>query len=390
MTTSYAAAIDTVELVDHVQLLSELVAIDSINPDLVPGAAGEERIARYVADWMRREGLETALDEAAPGRLSAVGVARGSGGGRPLMLNAHLDTVGVAGMEQPHTPRVEGGRLYGRGAYDMKGSLAAILLAGARVRRLGLRGDVIITAVCDEEYASIGTSSVLKRWTADAAIVTEPTGLDICVAHKGFLWFEVQSHGVAAHGSKPESGVDAIAKTGRVLTGIEELDQRLRAQPRHSLLGSGSIHASLISGGQELSSYPEHCGLSVERRTVPGESQAEAEAQMAAILEQAMARDPAAKFTCRTSLVREPFEVDREAPIVRTLDVHVAAVRGAEPLYYGDTPWMDAALTSAAGVPTVVFGPGGGGAHAVVEWSNLDEVAQAVEILTRVAQDYCG
>jgi acetylornithine deacetylase len=376
--------------VNHVQLLSELVAIDSINPDLVPGAAGEAEIARYVGDWMKRAGLETVLDEAAPGRWSAAGVARGSGGGRSLMLNAHMDTVGVAGMENPHTPRVEGGRLYGRGAYDMKGSLAAILVAGARAQQLGLRGDVVVTAVCDEEYASIGTSSVLKRFGADAAIVTEPTGLDICVAHKGFLWFEVQSRGVAAHGSKPELGVDAIAKTGRVLTGIEDLDLRLRAAPRHRLLGSGSIHASLISGGQELSSYPEQCALSVERRTVPGESREEAEAQMAAILEQAMARDPAAKLTFRTSLVRDPFEVDREAPIVRTLRAHTSAVRGVEPRYYGDTPWMDAALMSAAGIPTVVFGPGGGGAHAVVEWSNLDEVAQAVEILTRVAQDYCG
>ena len=302
------------------------------------------------------------------------------------MLNAHTDTVGVAGMENGQSPRVEGNRLYGRGAYDMKGSLAAILLAGARIRQLGLRGDVILTAVCDEEYASIGTSSVLRRWTADAAIVTEPTALDICVAHKGFLWFEIVSHGVAAHGSKPELGVDAIAKLGRVLTGIEDLDSRLRSSRRHPLLGSGSMHASLIAGGRELSTYPERCVLSVERRTVPGETLSEAESQMQQILDAAVRDDPNGRFTRATTLVRDPFEVDPTAPIVELLRKHI----GGEPRLFGDTPWMDSALTSAAGIPTAVFGPGGSGAHAAVEWSNLDEVEKAIEILVRVAQDFCA
>lgn len=332
---------------------------------------------------MRASELETTVDEAAPGRLSVVGVARGSGGGRSLMLNAHMDTVGVAGMEDPHTPKVEGNRLYGRGAYDMKGSLTAILLAGARVRQLGLRGDVIVTAVCDEEYASLGTTSVLKRWTADAAIVTEPTGLDICIAHKGFIWFAIESRGVAAHGSRPDLGVDAIAKMGRVLTSIEDLAERLKAGRRHALLGSGSIHASLISGGQELSSYPEHCALSVERRTVPGETLHEAESQIQSLLH-------GESLSFRTSMVRDPFEVDADEHIVRLVRQHTAAIRGVEPRVYGDTPWMDSALTSAAGIPTVVFGPGGAGAHATVEWSNLDELALAADILVRVAREFCG
>ncbi len=368
---------DTMIVADHVELLASLVRIDSVNPDLVPGAAGESEIAHFVAQWMRAAGLDVSLDEAAPGRLSAVGVARGSGGGCSLMLNAHLDTVGVAGMEHPHTPRIDGNRLYGRGAYDMKGSLTAILLAAREARRLQLRGDVIVTAVCDEEYASIGTASVLKRWTADAAIVTEPTGLDICVAHKGFIWFEIQSQGVAAHGSKPELGVDAIARLGPALTGIGELDRELRKTSRHHLLGSGSLHASLISGGQELSSYPERCTLWLERRTVPGETLEDATAQIQSLLEPAM--------LLRSTLVREPFEIDREAGIVRLLESRLHS-----PKIYGDTPWMDSALTSAAGIPTVVFGPGGGGAHAAVEWSNLDEVAKAAEILAEVATLFCA
>ena len=374
---------------DHVQLLSELVAINSINPDLVPGAPGESEIARYVAGWMKRARMEVTLVETAPGRPSVVGVVRGSGGGKSLMLNAHMDTVGVAGMENPHSPRVEGNRLYGRGAYDMKGSLCACLLAADRARDMKLRGDVIVTAVCDEEFASIGTASVLERFKADAAIVTEPTALDICVAHKGFIWFEVESRGVAAHGSKPEIGVDAIANIGPVLAGLQALDRRLRSEPRHALLGSGSIHASLINGGQELSTYPAHCSLSIERRTVPGETLQEAEDQMRAILE-ATAEQNEAKLSLRATLSREPFEVKQNEPIVGLLRSRVAAHRGAEPRIYGDTPWMDSALTSAAGIPTVVFGPGGGGAHAVVEWSNLDEVEAAIHILSAVAADFCA
>jgi acetylornithine deacetylase len=377
--------------VNHIELLSDLVAIDSVNPDLVPGAAGETEIAQYVAAWMDRAGLEVAVDEAAPGRPSVVGVVRGSGGGRSLLLNAHLDTVGVAGMEQPHTPRVEGNRLYGRGAYDMKGSLAAILLAAAEAKRdPELRGDVIVTAVCDEEYASIGTASVLRWWRADAAIVTEPTGLDLCVAHKGFVWFEVESHGRAAHGSKPEAGVDAIAKMGGVLAGLEELDGRLRAEARHPLLGSGSIHASLIRGGQEWSSYPEHCWLALERRTVPGETVEQAEAQVRGVLNAVMDRDLRSRFTLRRGLSREPFEAPVDAEIVTVLRREIVRVRGTEPRVYGDTPWMDSALTAAAGIPTVVFGPGGGGAHAAVEWSNLDEVEAAARILLGVIREFCN
>lgn len=376
--------------VDHIQLLSDLVAIDSVNPDLSPGAAGESEIAEYVAAWMRGEGFDVAISEAAPGRPSVVGIARGRGGGRSLMLNAHLDTVGVAGMENPHTPRVEAGRLYGRGAYDMKGGLTSVLLGAARAARMNLRGDVIVTAVCDEEYASIGTASVVSRWRADGAIVAEPTGLDVCVAHKGFVWFEVESHGVAAHGSKPELGVDAIANMGHLLAGLEALDRRLRAEPRHSLLGSGSVHASMIAGGQELSTYPERCTLSLERRTVPGETLDEVDAQIRALVEQASQNGVSARFSFRRTLARDPFEVSLGEPLVRMLCQTVSAARGVEPRVYGDTPWMDSALISAAGIPAVIFGPGGGGAHARVEWSNVDEVAAAADILAEVARRFCS
>lgn len=372
------------------ELLRQLVAIDSINPDLVPGGAGEQKIAHFVADWFERAGLDVVWDEAAPGRPNVIGIARGSGGGRSLLLNAHMDTVGVVGMERPHDPYMRDNRLYGRGAYDMKGGLAAIMAAGAAAKKRGLRGDVIVTAVVDEEYASIGTSSIVKRWRTDAAIVTEPTELNICTAHKGFAWLDVETEGIAAHGSRPDLGVDAIVKMGKVLVGLEELDRSLRTAPSHRLLGSGSVHASLIQGGQELSSYPKHCLLSVERRTVPGETLQKVGTELPGIFERIAATDSTFKARVKTSMVREPFEVSLDEPIVRTVQSKATAILGREPGEIGQTGWMDSALLSAAGIPTVVFGPGGEGAHAVVEWSNLEHVERCAEILAAVAEEFCA
>ncbi len=377
-------------MIEIVELLRQLVAIDSINPDLVPGGAGEEKIARFIAGWFQQAGLEVIWDEPVPGRPNVIGIARGTGGGRSLLLNAHMDTVGVVGMERPHGPFIQDNRLYGRGAYDMKGGLAAIMAAGADAKKRGLRGDVIVTAVADEEYASIGTASIVKRWHADAAIVTEPTELNICTAHKGFVWLDVVTEGVAAHGSRPDLGVDAIVKMGKVLVGLDELDRSLRSAPSHRLLGSGSVHASLISGGQELSSYPKHCFLSVERRTVPGETLQKVEAQIPGIFERIAASDPTFKATVKTSMVRDPFEVSLDEPIVQTVLRKATTILGQEPTEIGQTGWMDSALLSAAGIPTVIFGPGGEGAHAVVEWSNLEHVARCAEILAAVAEEFCA
>ena len=375
---------------DVVELLKSLVAIDSINPDLVPGGAGEGEIARFIAEWFERTGLEVVWDEAAPGRPNVIGIARGSGGGRSLLLNAHMDTVGVAGMQQPHEPYIENNRLYGRGANDMKGGLAAILTAGAAARKSALRGDVIVTAVADEEYASIGTAAIIKQWKADAAIVTEPTELNICTAHKGFAWLEVETAGVAAHGSRPDLGVDAIVKMGKVLAGLETLDRSLRSGASHRLLGSGSVHASLIEGGQEMSSYPLRCKLGIERRTIPGESLQQVEAELPAIFAQIKAADVAFHATVKTQLARDPFEVSLNEPIAQAVLRYARAQLGREIREVGGTGWMDSALLAAAGIPTVIFGPGGEGAHAVVEWSDLTQVEQCTEILAAVAADFCA
>jgi acetylornithine deacetylase len=372
------------------ELLRQLVAIDSINPDLVPGSAGEGEIAQFVANWLERAGVEVVLDEPAQGRPNVIGIVRGSGGGQSLLFNAHMDTVGVFGMERPHDPVIEGHRLYGRGAYDMKAGLAAILMTAAAARKRSLRGDLIITAVMDEEYASLGTSSIVKRWHADAAIVTEPTELDVCVAHKGFIWFDIETIGRAAHGSRPQLGIDAIVKMGKVLQGLEHLDLTLRSAPSHPYLGSGSLHASLIQGGQELSSYPAHCLLNVERRTIPGETQEIAESQIQRILDEIATADPTFRAALKVSMIRSPFEIAEDAPIVKTVYHQAAMQLGRQPKFVGGLGWMDSALLSAAGIPTVIFGPGGEGAHAVVEWADLDQLEQSCEILLATVQDFCG
>ncbi len=371
-------------------LLGELVSIDSVNPDLVPGAAGEGRIAAFVAGWLRARGLDVTVQETArPGRPNVVGVARGSGGGRSLLLNSHMDTVGVAGMTGPFRPEVRGGRLYGRGAMDTKGALAAFMSAAAAARGKGLRGDVIITAVADEEHGSAGTEAIVHAWKADAAIVGEPTGLEIVTEHKGFAWFRIETLGVAAHGSLPDAGVDAIAKMGRVLVALEEAGAALRRGPAHRSLGTGSMHASLIHGGQELSSYPASCVLDVERRTIPGEDVDEIERGLRAILDTLSAQDPGFKAKLSRTFMRHPMEAARGEAIVAALARQVREVTGRDAVFSGMGGWLDSALLSAAGIPTVVLGPLGEGLHGVTEWVDLASVRACRDIILGTIGAFC-
>jgi acetylornithine deacetylase len=371
-------------------LLAALVSIDSVNPSLVPGGAGEAGMARFVMDWCAQRGIAAEIDDAAPGRPSVIARVTGSGGGRSLVLNAHMDTVGVAGMPDPFCARVENGRLYGRGSYDMKGSLAAGLLALADIRGSGLRGDVILAAVADEEHASIGVQSVLKRVRADAAIVTEPTALELCIAHKGFSWHEITTTGRAAHGSRPDLGIDGIAHMGRVLNRLESLQAELSQRAPHALLGHGSLHASLISGGQELSSYPDSCTVEIERRTLPHETSETVEAEFNAILKDLASEDRQFQAQHRTTLVRPPFSVPEDTPIVQTLREQATRVLGRPPATIGAPFWMDAAFFAAAGIPTVNIGPDGAGAHSIEEWVDLDSVEKCREILALTVRVFCA
>jgi acetylornithine deacetylase len=359
-------------------LAERLVAVDSVNPDLIHGAAGEGAVASAVAEWCERAGLEVELQEAASGRPNVVACAPGSGGGRTLLLNAHLDTVGIGGMDEPFRPRLEDGRLYGRGAYDMKGALAAVMVAAAEAAKRPLRGNVVVAAVADEEVASIGTQALVGNVAADAAIVAEPTELQVGIAHKGFVGFELELAGKAAHGSRPDLGVDAIARMGHVLVRLEQLDGRLRAASGHPLLGTGSIHASLIEGGQEFSTYPARCLLTGERRTVPGETDDDVEREL---------HDLLGGLDGRTRLLwsRPPMETPADEPIVEIVRRHAG---GCD---LGGVPfWADSALLAAAGIPTVLFGPVGEGAHADVEWVDVASLERCVEVYVAVAEEFCG
>lgn len=372
------------------ELVSALVAIDSVNPELQPGARGEGEIAAFVAAWFRANGIETEVQEAGPGRPNVIGIVRGTGGGRSLMLNAHMDTVGPGGMADSLSGAIEGDRVFGRGAWDMKGSLAAIMLAAKDLVSDPPAGDVIITAVVDEEYASIGAQAIVASYRADGAIVTEPTQLELSVAHKGFIWFDITTEGVAAHGSKPELGVDAIAKMGKVLVGLETLSNRLLAGEKHPLLGTGSIHASLIAGGSELSSYPGSCTLSIERRLIPGETPESAEAELRAILDAAAQEDAQFLATLEAGLYRAPFAQDLDDPIVIAVRESATELLGAPPIYAGESGWMDSAILQGAGIPTVIFGPDGAGAHADEEWVDLHSLEQCRQIYVRTAREFCG
>jgi acetylornithine deacetylase len=375
-----------------VSTLFDLVRINSINPAISQGGAGEAEIAAYFAQAFASLGLQADLIESGPGRLSAVGIWRGTGGGRSLMINGHADTVGVEGMPAPFSADIRDGRLFGRGAHDMKGSLASMLGAVKALKDEGirLRGDLVLAAVCDEEYGSMGTEDLLRNYRTDAAIVTEPTNLGICLAHKGFTWLEVETSGRAAHGSRFEEGVDAIMRMGRFLHELESLEKKLRIGPAHSLVGPPSLHAAMIQGGTGLSTYSERCRLKIERRTVPGETAELAHEQIQQIIDRLHASDPSFRAEIRTIFSREPFEVWREAAIVGVLARASEKVLGKTPDYVGDTPWMDAALLAAAGIETVIMGPIGKGEHSAEEWVDLQSVVDLASILALAIADYCG
>ena len=373
-------------------VLQHLVQIDSTNPTLSPTGAGEAEIASFIASRCADMGLEVELFEAAPGRLNVVGTLKGSGEGPSLMLNGHMDTVGVEGMQEPFSGQIRDGRLYGRGAQDMKGSLAAMLGAARALLESGvdLKGDLVLAFVADEETVSVGTSDLVKLLQTDAAIVTEPTDLQVCRAHRGFVWYEVTTQGRAAHGSRYDEGIDAILHMGRFLGELDRLEKELLRREAHPLVGTPSIHASTITGGTEISVYPAECRLAVERRTQPGEAVSAATTELQAILERLAGEDPQFQGRLAQTFERDPFEISAEAAIVQTLDAVVSEQLGADPAHVGATFWTDAAILAAAGMETVLIGPKGAGLHSAEEWVDLQSVQDLALILAETAVRYCG
>jgi acetylornithine deacetylase len=352
-----------------------------------------------VAEILESLGLVAEIVEPEPGRPSVIGRRAGAGGGRSLMLNGHLDTVGVDDMPDPFEPRIEDGRLYGRGAYDMKGAIVACLAAAKALGDAGvaLAGDLLIAAVADEEVASLGTTAVIAHARTDGAIVTEPTELAVCLAHKGFAWIEIEVEGRAAHGSRPDLGVDANLAMGRVLAEVAELGRELAGRAAHPRVGPPTLHVGTLSGGTGWSTYAARAVAGVERRTIPGETADGALAEIEERLARLRTGDSGRRAdgagfraAARVALAREPFEADAEGPLVRALEQAAARALGGPAERIGVAYWMDAALLGAAGIETAVFGPAGGGAHEIEEWVDLASVERTAETLARAAMAYCN
>jgi acetylornithine deacetylase len=373
-----------------IRLLRDLVAINSVNPTLVPGAPGEAAIARRVADELRAGGAQVDTVDVVPGRPNVVALLEGRAPGRTLMLCGHLDTVGVAGMTDPFVPIERDGLLYGRGSQDMKGGVAAMIDAARTIVAGGglAKGRLVVAAVVDEEHSSIGAEALVARWTADAAVVTEPTDLDVMVGHKGFAWVDVDVHGRAAHGSRPTEGQDAILRMGRVLTRLEQLDRDLQSRAPHPLLGTGSLHASIIVGGRELSIYPDHAQLQLERRTLPGDEGLLPLREVQAILDDLRQDDATFRAEARAAFARPAYELSPDHELPQTLAAIVGGTgRGGR--IGGASYWTDAAVLGHAGIPSVLFGPGGAGLHSLEEYVRMADVIACRDALVALARAFC-
>ncbi len=386
-----SAGPETIDVGVAAELTSALVDLESVNPELDPNGSGESEIARFVVEWLSERGVEAITQPAAPGRPNVIARIPGSRQGSSLLLTGHLDTVPLAGPQATAHAHRDGDRIVGRGAYDMKGGIAAILLAAEWLRGAALAGDVVIGLVADEESHSRGTTALLDTVHADAAIVTEPTALDVVVAHKGFAWTSIETSGRAAHGSRPSEGRDAIMALAPMLARVQALGERLATEPDrgHPLLGHGSVHTSTVAGGTGYSTYPAACRLELERRTVPGESPERIAKEMEWILSAADGA-PGVQTRWQLELYRPPFEVSEDAPLVRLVRAAAARLSDRPTRLIGYGPWTDAALLSAADIPTVVFGPGGAGAHSAREWVHAPDVARCAAVLTATACAFCG
>jgi acetylornithine deacetylase len=374
---------------DAVGLARDLIGIDSRNPAIDPAGPGERAVAMALAGVLESWGCRVELLDVAQGRPNVV--ARiGQGGGPTLMFNGHLDVVGIEGMTHaPWDAAERNGRIYGRGSSDMKGGVAAMCAAAVHAVDQGLGGEIIIAAVVDEEFESVGTIDLIARGIrADAAIVTEPTQLAVMPAHKGFAWIDVVVHGRAAHGSRWDLGVDAIRHAGLLLAELDHLDTVILPARRHPLLGRPSIHASLVSGGSGMSTYPDRCELRLERRTLPGETSADVITEIEAAAARVRERCPDFSADIALSLARGPSDVRPDAPICAAVRDALTA-EGIAPRTEGMTAWTDAALLNEAGIPAICFGPGDMGvAHAAEEFIVTDQIRTATAVLARVAGNW--
>lgn len=371
--------------------LAALVKIDSRNPSLVKSAPGELELGTYLKTCLEDLGLEVDFHLLEPSRVNVVGRLKGNGGGKTLMLNGHMDTVGIEGMKEPFSGQVIENKLYGRGSQDMKGSLAAMLASVKALKdaNIQLKGDLLLTFVADEEALSIGTEQIAKTYKADAAIITEPTDMKLCIAHRGFIWFEVETLGRAAHGSRYNEGIDANMHMGLFLAELYKLGQDLLTRPAHSLAGPPSLHVSLMQGGTEKSTYAAHSKVLIERRTIPGESLEQAQTEIQMILDDLSKTFPNFRARLKADFERFPFELSENASIIQVLQKAAQNSLGNGLELMGASFWTDAALLAEVGIETVLVGPLGQGLHSAEEWVDLDSLYELSQLLTLAAIDFC-
>ncbi|MBW2605046.1 MAG: M20/M25/M40 family metallo-hydrolase [Deltaproteobacteria bacterium] len=367
-----------------VNLLSDLVKINSVNTTL-SGGPGEKEISGFVARYLTKLGLDPEIQLAAPDRTNVVAIIPGINRNGSLLLNGHLDTVGVKGMDAPFSLRQEGDRLYGRGTYDMKGSIAVMLLLAEYFTRHPPPISILFTFVADEEDRSTGTEYLVKRWLPkffpfpSGGIFLEPTELDIGVSHKGFSWYEIEVIGKAAHGSRPSEGVDAILPLRSALEELNNIRSKLLDSEADPLLGHATLHASIIEGGTDLSVIPGRSRLQWERRTLPKESRNLLNSELERVIQAVKNFSGNHDVKGREIFVRPPYEISEEAKILTCL-------KDASPQskLVGLSFWSDSALCGKAGIPSVLFGPIGHGAHAADEWVSLKSLIRVYEILKKL------
>jgi acetylornithine deacetylase len=377
---------------DALALTRALVSIDSRNPAFAQDAPGEGAVARILADTLTEWGFTVDLLDVTPGRPNVLARIGGGNGGRSLLLNGHLDTVGVEGMvHPPFTPDERDGLLYGRGSADMKAGVAAMCAAAWRAAQQDLGGEVVIAAVTDEEWESAGTRALLEMGvTAHAAIVTEPTRLAVCPAHRGFAWADLHVHGRAAHGSRYDIGIDAITHAALILAELDAYQHGDLSSRTHPLLGRGSFHAGAIKSTDALSAYPAWCTVGLERRTLPGENGADFVREIKDAVARVATRAPGLRADVTLGLVQQPNDVSADHALVTGL-LAATALHGPTAPIEGLSCWTDAALLTAAGIPAICYGPGDiAVAHAATEFVPVAEIATATDVLTSFIREWSG
>lgn len=363
------------------RLLGELIALPSVNPAFLPAddpCAGELRVADYVAELAVRGGLDVERQAVQPGRPNILARLTPQGEvKRRVVLAPHMDTVGgeAAGLFQP---RLQSGRMYGRGACDTKGSLAAMLTALLELAQLPGRPretEVVLAALIDEENAQLGSRALASSgFRADLALIGEPTQLRVVTAHKGDVWLELETRGKAAHGARPELGRNAVHAMARVVELLETRYARQLRRCRHTLLGHPTVNVGTICGGSQPNIVPDRCTIRIDRRTLPGETETSVRRELRSLLAEAGIQ---ARVISLGKPLCPALETDIGLPLVRAFLAVAGQARALGVDYF-----CDAAVLAAAGMPSLVFGPGDiAQAHTLNEWIALNQLERGTALL---------